>query len=70
MLEDVRQARPIDRVRFEVDGEDIILIVSVYMQVFCTSLVMFQLQRSQMQFRHVLHLLKCEAMEAISGRET
>lgn len=66
MLQDVRHAGGVRRVRLETDTEYIVLVISCYVEIICTSLVVLKVEGGKLQFRNVLCLLKCEAMDAIA----
>lgn len=45
MFEDMRHASGVRGVGFESDAEDIVLIISCYVQIICARLVMLEVQR-------------------------
>ena len=63
MLQDVRNARVVWRVRLEGDREDVVLVISIDVKVICSCLVMLKLESCQLQLRHVLNTLESKAME-------
>ena len=58
-------------IRLKSDTKYIVLIISCYVEVVGACLVVLEMQRRQLQFRHMLRSLQSEAMELGSRlRET
>ena len=66
MLQDMWDACVVWRVSLETHGEDIVLVISGHMQVLCSCVLMFQMERRQLQLGNILDTLKPEAMEPLS----
>jgi len=67
VLEDVRHAGSIGRVRLEADGEDIVAVVACDVQVVGARLVVLQMQGGQLELGHVLGADKREAVQLVAG---
>ena len=67
MFEDVRHSRGVGGIRLEADAEDIVLVLSRYVQVVRAGLVVCEVQGRQFELRHMLRSLEGEAMELLSG---
>ena len=67
MLEYMRHAGSVGRVCLEADAEDIILILSRYVEVVGASLVVLEEQGGELELGDMLCALKCEAVELGAG---
>jgi hypothetical protein len=67
MLQDMRNTRVIGRVGLEPDGEDIVAVISGNVEMLRASLVVLQVQRSQLELWDVLGSQQCEAVELVAG---
>jgi hypothetical protein len=67
VLQYMRHARTVWWVCLEADGKDIVRIISGNMQVVGASLVMLQVQRGELELRHLFDSLQREAMELFAG---
>lgn len=66
MLEYVRYAGGVRWICLETNTEDIVLVVSRYMQIICTRLVVLEVQRRQLKLWDMLRPLEGKSMELCS----
>jgi len=59
------QSCAIRRIRFEADGEHIVLVVPCDVKVFRTCLVMLQVKSCKLQFWYIFGSLHCETMYSL-----
>ena len=66
MLKYVRNTCVIWRISLEPNREDIVLVVSGDVEIFCSSFLMFELKRCELQFRYMLLALERKPMQMFS----
>lgn len=66
MLQDMRHTSVVGWIRLEGNGENIVLVVSVDVEILGTSPVVLKLISSQLQLRHMFLTLQCEAMQRLA----
>ena len=67
VLKDMGHAGVVWRVGLEADGEDIVAVVAGDVQVLGAGLVVLQMQRRQLELRHMLGAQQGEAAELLAG---
>ena len=67
MFQDMRRSGIVVGIGLEPDGEDIVLVISCYVNVVCPRLIVLQLDGSKLQFGNALGSLHREAVEFVAG---
>lgn len=63
MFKYMRYASGVWRIGLETNAKDVVLILPRYVQVVCASLVMLEMQRRELELRHMLCPLQGKAMQ-------
>ena len=68
VFQDMWHTSIIRRVGFKPDGEDIILVIPRDMEIFCSSLVMLQVESCKLQLWDMLRAFQCKPMNIFAWR--